>query len=298
MNAMETKPRQLRGIALIMISYVCVTLGDTLSKLLTTSYAVGQIITARSAIMILIVLATCAVHGSLASLRPRSLRDQMRRALYFVAATFLANWSFKLLPLPVAHAVLFATPILTTALAPLLLGERVGLSRWTAVLAGFAGVFLIIDPLGGGSGWHWAAVVAIGAALASALRDLATREIASRESTMSLIFFMAAATGIAGLMTAPFGWVTPDLTGLGLMIGFGLTTGLALLLQVFAFREAEAGLLAPFKYSTILWSLLIGYLVWGYVPSTLMFCGIGIVVASGLFILHRELALWRIRASA
>jgi drug/metabolite transporter (DMT)-like permease len=293
---METGPRQLRGIAIIMVSYVSITLGDTLSKLLTTTYAVGQIIAARSAIMILIVLGVCVLQGSLASLRPHSLRDQMRRALYFVAATFLANWSFKLLPMPVAHAILFATPILTTALAPLLLHERVGPGGWTAVLAGFAGVFLIIDPLGGG-GWHWAAVVAIGAALASALRDLATREIAARETTLSLIFFMAAATGVAGLMTAPFGWAMPDLPGLALMLGFGLATGFALLLQVFAFREAEAALLAPFKYSTILWSLLIGFLVWGYVPTPLMFCGIAIVVASGLFILKRELALWRARAA-
>jgi drug/metabolite transporter (DMT)-like permease len=292
---METRPRQLRGIAIIMASYVCVTLGDTLSKLLTTTYSVGQIIAARSAIMILIVLGVCVLHGSLAALRPQSLRGQILRALYFVAATFLANWSFKLLPLPVAHAILFATPILTTALAPLLLGERVGPSRWTAVLAGFAGVFLIIDPVGGG--WHWAAMVAIGAALASALRDLATRELAARETTLSLIFIMAAATGVAGLMTAPFGWVTPDLRGAGLMLGFGLTTGLALLLQVFAFREAEAALLAPFKYSTILWSLLLGFLIWGFVPTPLMFCGIGIVIASGLFILKRELTLWRGRVA-
>jgi drug/metabolite transporter (DMT)-like permease len=218
----------------------------------------------------------------------------VRRALYFVAATFLANWSFKLLPLPMAHALLFAAPILTTALAPLLLREEVGLSRWLVVLAGFAGVFLIIDPTG--SEWHWAAIIPIGAALASALRDLATRAMAGTETTMSMLFIMAAATGIAGALTAPLGWVVPSLPDLALMIAFGLTTGLALLLQILAFREAEAALLAPFKYSTILWSILIGFVLWGYVPSVLMLCGIAIVVGSGLFIVGQEMGWWRKRA--
>jgi drug/metabolite transporter (DMT)-like permease len=292
----EARARPVRGIALVLMAYVCVTVGDALSKLLTTTYSVGQIITARSAIMIAIALCICAWHGSLASLRPRSLKGQVRRALYFVAATFLANWSFKLLPLPMAHAILFATPILTTALAPILLGEKVGMSRWSAVIAGFLGIFLIIDPVG--AGWHWAAVVPIGAALASALRDLATRAMAGSETTISLLFIMAAATGVAGLMTAPFGWVVPSLPDLALMLGFGLITGLALLLQILAFREAEAALLAPFKYSTILWSLLIGFVVWGYVPTALMFGGIAVVIGSGLYILQREVMLWRRRAPA
>lgn len=288
--------RPLRGIALAMLAYVCVTVGDTFSKLLTTTYPVGQIITARAAIMIAVALAICAFQGGFAPLLPKNPRGQVRRALYFVAATFLANWSFMLLPLPMAHAILFATPILITALAPFLLGERVGIARWSAVVAGFLGVFLIIDPVG--AGWHWAAAVPLGAALASALRDLATRSMVGTETTISLLFIMAAATGLAGLVTLPLGWVVPDWQGLALMAGFGSVTGLALLLQILAFREAEAALLAPFKYSTILWSILIGFLVWGYVPTPLMVCGIAVVVASGLFIVYREVRLGRQRAGA
>jgi drug/metabolite transporter (DMT)-like permease len=287
----EATPRRIRGIALVLVAFVCVAVGDALSKLLTTTYPVGQIVAARAAIMMAIAFAICLWWGSFASLRPRSPKGQVRRALYFVAATFLANWSFKLLPLPMAHAILFATPIFITALAPFLLGEKVGIHRWSAVVAGFAGVFLVIDPVG--AGWHWAAIVPLGAALASALRDLATREMVGTETTMSLLFIMAAATGIAGLMTAPFGWRMPDLFGLGLMLAFGLVSGAALLLQVLAYRDAEAALLAPFKYTTILWSILIAFVLWGYIPTALMFGGIAVVIVSGLYILMREMRLSR-----
>jgi drug/metabolite transporter (DMT)-like permease len=279
---------QGRGIALMLLSCVFLTTGDALSKLLTKTYAVGEIIFARSLVIFALVLAVAAWQGSFATLRPLSVRNQLRRAGYFVASTFLVNFSFMLLPLPVAHAILFAAPIFMTALAPALLAERVGLGRWAAVVVGFAGIVVIIDPLH--ESWEWTAVVPLAGALAGALRDLATREMAGRETTMSLLAFMAAATGVAGIFTMPFGWAMPSLPDLGLMLLFGLATSTALFLQVLAFRAAEAGLLAPFKYSSILWSITLGFLLWGYVPTLPMLVGIAIVVGSGLFILRREMA--------
>lgn len=275
----------------MLLSCMFLTLSDAISKLLTTTYTVGQVVVARSVVIIAIALAICAWHGTASALKPRSLRNQLRRAAYFVVSTFLVNWSLKLLPLAVAHAILFASPIIMTGLAPLLLAEKVGVSRWAAVIVGFLGVLLIIDPTGNGLNWMYA--VPLCAALASALRDLATRELAGGETTISLLFFMAAVTGVAGIMTAPFGWTMPDFAGLGLMLAFGLTNALALLLQVLAYRAAEAGLLAPFKYSSILWSILLGFLLWSYVPTPLMLAGITIVIGSGLYIVHREIALRR-----
>jgi len=285
-----------RGIVFMLLSFMFLTFGDAVSKLLTTTYAVGQIIVARSVVILVIALVICVWQGTAASIRPQSWSNQMRRAAYFVASTFLANWSFKLLPLAVAHAILFATPILITALAPVLLGEKVGIRRWSAVIAGFIGVVLIIDPLH--AEWQWLAIVPLCAALTAALRDLATREIAGAETTMSLLIFMAASTAVAGVMTLPFGWAVPTLPDLGLMLVFGLTTTIALYLQVLAFRAAEAGLLAPFKYSTILWSILLSFVLWGYTPTASMLLGVAIVVGSGLFILQRELALWRKRSAS
>jgi drug/metabolite transporter (DMT)-like permease len=277
-----------RGIALMLLSCVFLTTGDALSKVLTKTYTVGEIIFARSLVILALVLAVAMWQGSFTPLKPHSLSNQLRRAGYFVASTFLVNFSFMLLPLPVAHAILFAAPIFMTALAPLLLAERVGFGRWAAVVVGFAGVVVIIDPLH--ENWEWTAIVPLAGALAGALRDLATREMAGRETTMSLLVIMAAATGVAGILTAPFGWTMPTLPDLGLMLLFGLSTSAALFLQVLAFRAAEAGLLAPFKYSSIVWSIMLGFLLWGYVPTLPMLIGIAIVVGSGLFILRREMA--------
>jgi drug/metabolite transporter (DMT)-like permease len=293
MTQRESGFMQGRGIALMLLSCLFLTLGDALSKLLTKTYPVGEIIFARSIVMLAIGAAVCVWHGSAAPILPNSLRNQLRRAGYFVASTFLVNWSFKLLPLPVAHAILFATPIFMTALAPFLLAERVGFSRWAAVIIGFVGVVVITDP--GGGVWGWTVLLPLVAALAGALRDLATREMAGVESTMSLIFFMAAATCVAGVTTAPFGWVLPTWPELALMLAFGLATTTALFLQVLAFRIAEAGLLAPFKYSSIIWSIALGFLFWGYVPTLAMLGGVVIVIGSGLYILQHEIGLRRKR---
>lgn len=284
----ESRFSQGGGILFMLLSCMFLTLGDACSKLLTATYPVGEIIFARSLVILAIAAAVVLRQGSFASIRPRSTRDQLRRAAYFVASTFLVNWSFKLLPLPMVHAILFAAPIFMTALAPVLLAEKVGLSRWVAVLVGFAGVLVIIGPSDGD--WQWSALVPLFGALAGALRDLATREMAGKETTMSLMIFMAAATGVAALATAPFGWVAPSLPDLALMLLFGSSTTMALFLQVLAFRAAEAGLLAPFKYSSIVWSILLGILLWGYVPTLPMLFGIAVVVGSGLYILRREMA--------
>jgi drug/metabolite transporter (DMT)-like permease len=293
MTQREAGLAQVGGISLMLLGCMFLTLGDAFSKLLTTTYPVGQIIFARSIVILVIAAAVCAWQGSVASVRPHSLRNQLRRAGYFVVSTFLVNWSLKLLPLPVAHAILFATPIIMTALAPALLAEKVGASRWAAVIVGFAGVVVIIDPAR--ESWQWTAIVPLCAAFAAALRDLATREMAGAESTMSLLIFMAAATGVVSVMTAPFGWAVPTWPDLALMLAFGLATTTALFLQVLAFRAAEAGLLAPFKYSSIVWSILLGFLLWGYVPTLPMLGGIAIVIGSGLFILQREIASRRKR---
>jgi drug/metabolite transporter (DMT)-like permease len=278
---------QAWGILLMLLSCIVLTVGDAISKLLTVTYPVGQVILARSVVIVAIAFGVCLAQRAVAAIKPNSLRNHIRRAGYFVASTFLVNWSFKLMPLPVAHAILFASPIMMTALAPFLLAEKVTLSRWIAVILGFLGVVLIIDPFG--VGWQWVAVVPLGGALAAALRDLATREIAGTESTLSLMFSMAVATGAAGLATMPFGgWRIPQPSDLMLMATFGITTTSALYFQVLAFRAAEAGLLAPFKYSTIVWSIVLGIVLWGDFPTFTMLAGIAIVVGSGLFILRRE----------
>jgi drug/metabolite transporter (DMT)-like permease len=248
---------------------------------------VGEIIFLRGAVIIVLLLAITG-RRAIREIQPRHPLAQAWRAFLFVAATFLTIWSLKLLPLPTVSAIGFTSPLIVMVLAPWLLGEVSGLRRWLATLVAFGGVLLIVDPLNGR--WEWYVVLPVCAACVSALRDIATRQIASRESAVSVVFVAVAATLIGGAFTIPFRWVMPAAEDAGLFVVIGLAHGTAYLMQVPAFRLCEAPLLMPFKYSLLLWSIAFAFLVWGYLPSLIMLLGAAIVVGSGLYVWTDDLA--------
>jgi drug/metabolite transporter (DMT)-like permease len=284
------------GIALMVASAGLLTVGDATAKWLSASYPIGEIICIRGMIIIVLLLAMHLPKG-FSGLMPRDLFGQSRRALFFVLATFLMIWSLSLLPLATASAISFAAPIITTALAPWLLGEIVGWRRWSAVLVGFLGVLLIVAPVG--SDWTWALLIPVGAAAAQSLRDIMTRKLVGTETNESVVFVTMGATVVAGALSAPFGlinpqgwsWVMPSAWDFALFTFFGVATCAAYLMQVGALRAAEAAFLAPFKYSLMLWAILIGFAVWGHVPSAAVLAGSGIIICSGVFIWYREVGM-------
>lgn len=285
------------GIGLFLTSTGLLVIGDAIAKWLSTTYPVGEIIFVRGLIVVALLVLMRLPRGRLSELMPRRLSAQLWRAVFFVTATFLMIWSISRLPLATATAITFASPIITTALAPWLLGEAVGWRRWTAVLVGFAGVLLIVSPFGGD--WTWALLIPVGAAAAQSLRDIATRHLVSTETNESVVFVTMAATVIVGAMTVPFGridpqawqWSMPPIWDAMLFVCYGVTTCAAYMMQVAAFRAAEAAFLAPFKYAMILWAILIGFAVWGQFPGPTVLAGSAIIVGSGLFIWWRETAM-------
>lgn len=280
------------GVLMMLASCGLLTVGDATVKWLTVTYPIGQVICVRG---LIILACLVALHGASTSthLRPRHPAAQAWRALFFVASTFLMVWSFKLLPLPTVAAVSFTSPLIITALAPFVLGEHVGWRRWLAVCVGFLGVMVIVNPR---DGVDWVMLVPIAAAVCAAGRDLATRSLAGRETSTSLVFIAMAATVIAGTTTAPFGWVMPSAFDWLLFALLGAAHGAAYFLQVGAFRAAEAALLAPFKYSLLLWAIVVGFLIWGHVPSVSILTGAAIVMGAGIYIWHRELRAGTARA--
>jgi drug/metabolite transporter (DMT)-like permease len=279
----ERSPRV--GVALMLASCALLAAGDATAKWLSATFPVGQVICLRGVIILVLLTAICGPQA-ITALRPRHPVGQMWRALFFVAATFLMIWSFKLLPLPTVSAISFTAPIIMTALAPVMLRETVGWRRWLAVVAGFIGVLVIVAPQDGR--WDWIVLLPVGAALCGAMRDLLTRQIADKESTISVVFVAVAATVVVGALTLAQGWVTPGPTDLMLFVLLGVIHGTAFLMQVVAFRAAEAGLLAPFKYTLLIWSIIAGFLVWGHVPTLAMLAGAAIVIASGVYVWRRE----------
>ncbi|MSO75581.1 MAG: DMT family transporter [Alphaproteobacteria bacterium] len=276
----------VRGIIYMVLGSALYTVNDAAMKWLTAGYPVGELLALRGVFGFLPLLYLIARAGGPASLSIRSWRWQSFRSVFVVASTFLFITGLNYLPLADAIAIGFASPLFITAMARPFLAEQVGWRRWSAVAVGFVGVIIIIRP--GGEGFHGAGLVIVAAALVGAVRDIITRRITATESSLATSFFTISATVLAGLATLPFGWVMPTSQDFALMVLCGILIGVSQYLVIESFRLTEVAVIAPFKYSSLLWAVLFGYLVWGETPDRWTALGSAIVVASGIYILHRE----------
>lgn len=262
------------------------TMNDGVVKWLSGDYQVGQILTFRGAAAVILITGVLLWRREFNIFEVRYPKVQLLRAVLMIASTFLFVNGLRLMPLADTVAIAFVGPIFVTALAPILLSERVGWRRWSAVLVGFAGVLIILRP--GGDGLHWAALLPAGAALCGACRDLLTRGISHGEASGTTLFYSTLGVALAGAVTAPFGWQTPALADLGLFVVAGMLLSIAHFLHIETFRFAEAAVVTPFKYSALLWAMAIGFLVWGDIPDNRTLLGAALLIGSGLYIFHRE----------
>ncbi len=275
-----------RAVAAMFLSGALLTGNDAAVKWLTEDLPVGQIMFLRAALLAAGIGVVLLGRGRAGLLRVGDWQGQGLRALFFVAATVFFVNGLRFLPLADATAITFASPLFTTLLSVPLLGERVRWRRWSAVIVGFLGVLLVVQPTG--QGLAWAALLPLGSALAIAYVDIATRRLRSTESSIGILFWTTAAVALAGLVTLPFGWVWPSALQMSLLLLSALLMGGALYLAIEAFRLAEAASIAPFRYSSMIWAVLFGFLVWGTLPSLAAWSGIALIVGSALYIWHRE----------
>jgi drug/metabolite transporter (DMT)-like permease len=288
---------QLKGILFLIISGAILSFTDGLAKYLTGHLVIGEIIFFRACFVFVPVAMMIWWHGGLSSLRVNSWRVQGARAACVVITTFMFLGATRYLPLADAIAILFASPIFITAMAPFALGEQVGWRRWTAVLVGFGGVLLMIRP--GSNPLVWSAVLALGATFVLSIRDVITRRMSGTESTSAI---MAVSTGgilLCGLITLPLSWIVPGigawrmptLEEFGLLALTGSLQGVGQYFMVTAFLLAEAVVVVPFRYFSLIFAVLFGYLLFGDVPEAIMFAGAAVVVGSGLYIFQREVRI-------
>jgi drug/metabolite transporter (DMT)-like permease len=274
------------GIAMILGSVALLSIMNVLVKVLTEDYPVNQVAFFRSAFALIPALIAVGLQHGWSDLRTAHPVGHVVRSLVGLSSMVLIFWSFRLLPLGEAIAMNFSAPLFLTALSVPLLGEKVGLHRWSAVLLGFVGVLIMVQP--SPDALNLGAFVALGAALTQAFAMVAIRQLSRTEAPNTIVFyFTAICTGFIGL-TLPFGWVTPTMDGLALLIATGLVGGCAQLCLTRAYSLAPAAVIAPFTYASLLWAVLFGWLIWQEVPTIHMMVGAAIVTASGLYILHRE----------
>ena len=192
------------------------------------------------------------------------------------------------IPFAIATAINLSTPLVLTVLAVLILKEDVRWRRWTAVTVGFLGVLLVIQPRPGDiNAWTWLVLLAT---FIGAVRDIIARYLPPAVPTLVVSFTTALGVAFVGCIWALVeGWQPMDWRGLGFIVASSLLLAAGYQFLVVALRSGgEISVMASFRYSSILWALGIGYVVWGEVPNALAIAGIGVIVGSGLYILHRE----------
>ncbi len=276
----------MRGVVCMLLGVILLVLNDALIKSLTLGYPVGQLLFLRGLFVLPWVLMLAYRAGGLRALRVINVRGQAWRGACVIAGSFLFVSGLRHLPLADAVAISFTGPLFITAMAPYALGEQVGWRRRGAVLAGFLGVLIMARP--GGEALQWAVLLPLGAALCGGVRDLITRRIARSETTVSMLFVTTSVVMLAGLATAPWGWAPLRSADLWVFAASGVLVAGAHYLTIEAFRHGEAALVAPFKYTTMVWAVLFGYLFFGDLPDAWTIAGAAVVVLAGLYILHRE----------
>ncbi|MSP83797.1 MAG: DMT family transporter [Alphaproteobacteria bacterium] len=269
---------------------------DALIKWTSATYPTIQVVFFRSIFAFVPIAMFLARSGGLATLRTRRPLDHAGRSLVGLSSMLLFFWAFKLMPLADVIAIGFAGPIFLTALSVPLLRENVGVRRWSAVAVGFIGILIMVRP-GAGVITTLALIPVLGA-LGYAFAMIFVRRLSRTESIGAIVFYFTVTSTTVSALGLPFGWVTPSLLDFGLLASIGLCGGFAQLMMTRAFQLAPASVIAPFEYSAMIWGVLFGWVIWHEVPSPAITVGAAIVIASGIYILHREAVLARRVGSA
>lgn len=263
-------------------------------KALGDRYPLGQLIFFRATFAFVPILAMVWHGGGLVVLRTARPLAHLVRAGSGATSMICNFMALTLLPLADATVLNFAAPLITTALAAIALGERVGPYRWSAVLVGFGGVLVASLPHLDTSSADVTRILSPGAAFAlvgaftSAWAMIAIRRLSATETSLAIVFYFMSVCAIGGALSLPFAYRAPDLIDGALLVSIGLTGGVGQVLMTMSYRYASASTLAPFDYVAIVWALALGLVLFGQVPDGAVLAGAAIVVSAGLFIVYRE----------
>jgi drug/metabolite transporter (DMT)-like permease len=295
------------AIAIKMISVMLFAVMSTLVRYLGDRVPVGQVVFFRSVFAIVPVVVIYAWRRELAAaVRTGRPFGHVTRGLISVVGMFLNFAALARLQLVDATAIGFASPLITVALAALILKEHVRAYRWSAVAIGFSGVIVMMWPYldvtrlfaAGSPESTVGALCAITAAFTNAGTVIQTRRLTDSETTSSIVFYFSLICAIAGACTLPFAWHQPTFTELAALIGIGLLGGLSHIFLTESYRYAAASVVAPFDYTAMLWAFLLGYTFFDELPNVYICVGSAIVCAAGLFVIWRErqLGVERVRS--
>lgn len=284
---MSDRRNRIRGVLLMLAAVGIFAVMDALMKQLSGRYPAIQIACLRGAASLPFVLLTYAWMRQLRSLKPVRLGLHLLRAALAVLMMWGFLWALARASMTDTYAVFMSAPLLVVLAASLLLDEKVRLHHWLAILAGLGGVYVMLEPSIGGFA-SLAGLATLGSALAYALIVVLVRVLARTDTTASMVFWYLLLLSVGAAAIAAPGWVPIAAADWPWIAAIGLTGWLGQYLITEAFRLAPASLVAPYEYTALVWAVGLDWAIWQVLPAARMVAGSAIVVAAGLYLLHRE----------
>lgn len=277
----------------MLVAVALFALMDAGLKGLAAYYPPLQVAAMRGAASLPLVLAWALATAGVRPLLRVRWSLHLLRGVLGVAMMAAFAYALRRMPLSTAYSIFFVAPLLITALSVPFLGEHVGPRRWVAIGIGLVGVIVVLRPTGEGMA-SLAGIAVLVAALGYAIGAITVRVLARTDSTQAMIVWLLAMMAVgAGVLALP-GWIPLRLADAWLIAGVGVAGALGQYAITEAFRLGEASLIAPLEYTALLWGVILDATLWGVLPDAMTWTGAAIIVASGLYLLHRE----RVRRSA
>ncbi len=283
-----------RGILYMVASSILFAGVNALVKWEVALYPAGEVAFFRSLFALIPCYLIILPRTGLGVLRTERRLDHVKRALSQFSSMMSLFLAFQLMPLAGAIAISFSAPLFTTLLSIVVLKEKVGVHRWSALCVGFLGVLVVTKP--GAGSCHPGALFALANAVLISTVAIAIRRMSATESTETLTFYQLTLITVFTALLLPFGFTLPAWTDAMFMALAGLANGVAQYWWTKALHLAPPSAVVPFNYLSLVWATIIGFLVWGDRPTRDLLIGSAIVVGSGLYILWRETVRRRARA--
>ena len=285
--ATEASQARLKGIAAMLVAVAAFACMDTLLKILTEHYPTMQVSAMRGYAALPFILLPMFISRRFSDLKPMRWKLHVVRGVLAVFVLGAFVYAIRVLSLADAYTIYLSAPLIITALSVPFLGERVGWHRWAAIIIGFCGVLVMLQP-SASSVITLGALAALVSAIAYAVSAIMVRMLLKTDSNTSVVFWSLFIMTVISTVIALPTWAPIRAEHVGWIIGTGATGALAIYMLTIAFRSAPASVIAPFEYTALLWGVMIDWLVWDTLPTLRVYIGGGIVCASGLYVIWRE----------
>jgi drug/metabolite transporter (DMT)-like permease len=275
-----------RAVLLFVTAITLLATMDMIVKFASSSLSTPQIMWGRYVAQLMALILIVGPVGILTCIRSKVPGLHVTRALLLFAANFAFMAALRYLPLTEANMVGFAAPLLLTALTYPILGEKVGIGRWMAVIAGFVGVLIVLQP--GTAVFHWASLLPLLMAICAAFYHVLTPIVGRTEDPAISIYFLGIIGAFSMSLVVPLYWTQPDVLGWAMMLVIGVLGTIGHLLIVRAFGHAPASMLAPFFYIHLIWAVIYGWLIFGDLPSFATIIGGVLIIVSGIYVYRTQ----------